>query len=167
MIEHHDIFDEIANPLDHAEEIFNAHDWFFTRTSEDELSVQIQGKNTSYLMTFLWQENYSAINFHCACDVALHQNNLDQAAIIMTHMNKNLWMGHFEIEEGTNFPVFRHTSLLRGMVGGSGVELVEDLIDIALSECERFASVFSLLSRKDIPSKDTLSLAMHPPVGNA
>ncbi len=41
-------------------------------------------------------------------------------------------------------PLFRQTQLLRGARGGS-VEQLEDLVDIAIGECDRFFPAFQFL----------------------
>ena len=51
--------------------------------------------------------------------------------------NEKLWLGHFGLEQDDGMPVFRHAVLLRGAPGASA-ESLEDMVDIALTECERF-----------------------------
>lgn len=159
MNEHMDAFEDVSNPLDSIEEILSANDWTFDRMSEDELTVQISGKMGTYTMLFVWQEDYSAMQFTCEFDITLHPDALDSAATAMTAINSTLWLGHFDIRAGGNIPCYRHTSLLRGMVYASGADHLEDLVDIALSECERYYPAFELLSRKST-SQDQGALAL-------
>ena len=84
---------------------------------------------------------------------------MDNAARAMTAINANLWLGHFDIRPGGTVPCFRHTSLFRGMTHGSGADHLEDLVDIALSECERYYPAFSLLSRSSTAA-DSAALAL-------
>lgn len=163
----HDIFEDVSNPLDSVEEILCANDWTFDRMTEDELTVQISGKMGEYTLFFHWQEEYSAMRFVCQFDLDIRREAMDQAAKTMTSINSGLWLGHFDFREGTEIPCFRHTTLFRGQTQTSGAEHIEDLVDIALAECERFYPVFDLLSR-GIPANDCdMKLALMPAVGES
>lgn len=164
-----DVFNDVSNPLDCIEDIFSAQDWHFDRINEDELTVLVTGKYGAYKMTFLWEEAYSAMQFCCEYDLTIPESTLSRVAQTMTAVNSNLWLGHFDIREESKIPCFRHTSLLRGMNGGSGADLIEDLIDIALSECERYFPAFDMLSRDESAENDarTLSLALMDSAGEA
>jgi hypothetical protein len=62
--------------------------------------------------------------------------------------------------------VFRHTLLLRGCSGIS-VEQLEDMVDIASSECERFYPAFQYLLWGGHSPKDAISAALLDTVGEA
>jgi hypothetical protein len=154
-----EIFEDVSNPLDSVEEILYANEWVFDRMTEDELTVQITGKMGEYKLLFQWQEQYSAMTFCCLYDLDIHRDAISTASQMMTSINSSLWLGHFDVREGTNIPCFRHTTLFRGMTHTSGAEHLEDLVDIALAECERFYPVFELLSRGTPANDDDLKLA--------
>ena len=148
-----DIFEDVSNPLDSVEDILHANDWIFDRMAEDELHVQITGKMGEYKLFFHWQEQYSAMQFVCQYDLDVKREAMDMAAKTMTSINSALWLGHFDFREGTEIPCFRHTTLFRGQTQTSGAEHMEDLVDIALAECERYYPVFDILSR-GVPAND-------------
>lgn len=162
-----DLYEDVSNPLDGVEEIMVNNDWTFNRLTEDELTVHVSGKMGHYRMVFVWQEDYSALQFCCAPDMSISPNKLDEASRIMNRINAELWLGHFDMrtQSGSDnqpayIPCFRHTSLFRGMVESSGVDHMEDLIDIALAECERYYLTFDLLSRTDGQDNKDIALAM-------
>lgn len=160
VAQQNEIFEDVSNPLDSVEEILYANEWTFDRMTEDELTVQITGKMGEYKLLFNWQEEYSAMQFCCLLDMDIKRDAMDAAAKTMTAINSGLWLGHFDFREGTEIPCFRHTTLFRGMTHTSGAEHIEDLVDIALSECERFYPVFDLLAR-GVPANDgDMSLAL-------
>jgi hypothetical protein len=154
-----DIFEDVSNPLDSVEEILYANEWVFDRMTEDELIVQITGKMGEYKLFFQWQEQYSAMTFVCQYDLDIHRNALDDVKKTMSSINAGLWLGPVDLREGSDIPCFRHTTLFRGMTHTSGAEHLEDLVDIALAECERFYPVFELLSRSTPANDADLSLA--------
>ena len=169
-----DLYDDVSNPLDGIEEIMLNNDWAFDRRNEDELTVHVTGKSGHYKMVFIWQEDYSAMQFCCAPDLAVSPNKLDDATRIINRINSQLWLGHFDIrsqhdDAGTaaHVPCFRHTSLFRGMTETSGVDHMEDLIDIAISECERYYLTFDLLSKSYAQDNKDISLAMMDVAGQS
>lgn len=162
-----EIFEDVSNPLDSVEEILYANEWTFDRMTEDELTVQITGKMGEYKLMFNWQEQYSAMQFCCLYDLDIKRSAMDEAARTMTSINSSLWLGHFDFREGTEIPCFRHTTLFRGMTQTSGAEHIEDLVDIALAECERFYPVFDLLSRGGAHDPAQMQLALMPVAGES
>ena len=63
---------------------------------------------------------------------------------LLAMANEKLWLGHFEIWPDEGLPVFRHASLFReGSL--ASVHLIEDLVEIAVSECERFYPAFQFV----------------------
>ena len=160
-----DLYDDVSNPLDCIEEIMLNNDWTFERQNEDEMSVQVTGTHGTYQMVFVWQDNYSAMQFCCAPDIKIAPNKMAEASITLNKINTGLWLGHFDIRadgnEASDFiPCFRHTSLFRGMTDTSGVAHIEDLIDIALHECERYYLSFELLAKVEHACKKDMSLAL-------
>ncbi|PZQ43878.1 MAG: hypothetical protein DI551_11245 [Micavibrio aeruginosavorus] len=162
-----EIFEDVSNPLDSVEDILHANEWTFDRMTEDELTVQITGKMGEYTLQFHWQEEYSAMRFSCLFDLDIKLEALDEAAKTMTSINSGLWLGHFDMHEKSQTPCFRHTTLFRGQTHTSGAEHIEDLVDIALAECERFYPVFDLLSRGLPSSMADMDLALMPAAGES
>lgn len=56
---------------------------------------------------------------------------------LVAELNGRLWLGHFKYRPEMVMPTFRHTLLLRGASGASAEQL-EDLVEFAIAECERF-----------------------------
>ena len=160
-----DLFDDVANPLDGVEEIMFNNDWVFDRHTEDEMTVTITGKYGHYKLDFHWEDNYSALRFFCTPDIHIHKNNIATAMETLNQINNDMWLGYFDViangKSDDHFtPRFRHTSLFRGLNETSGIPQMEDMIDIAINECERFYPCFDLLSHHKIESKKAPSLAV-------
>lgn len=146
MSDNLDTFEDVSNPLDSVEDLLAGNDWIFNRPNPDELTVHVSGKSGAYRLTFIWQEDYSAMQFFCDFDMKIPAARTEMAALAMGRMNERMWLGHFDLPEDTMAPRFRHTSLFRGWTQTSGAEHVEDLVDIALLECERHHGIFKMLS---------------------
>lgn len=161
------MFEEISNPLDSVEDILAGQRWTFSRMNQDELMVDISGKLGTYRMVFMWQEDFSAMQFYCHYDIVVPSDRQDLLAIAMAKVNAGLWLGHFDIPSETGVPNFRHTSLFRGQTQSSGADHLEDLMDIALAECERYYPMFQVLSQHEDLDENQLSLALLDSAGEA
>lgn len=154
-----DLFEDISNPLDSVEEILHGNDWAFDRPNESEIIVQASSQRSHYRMTFLWQEEYSAMQFFCEMDHVIPAKRMDLTMRALKSINERLWLGHFDIPDETRTPVFRYTCLFRG-TQTSGIEHVEDIVEIGMAECERFHNVFSLLANAPELTDEVLTLVM-------
>lgn len=136
----------IENPLDCVEDILKSNNWVFNRLSDEELVVKVTGRHCNYNLMFLWQDDMNALQFAVQYDLNINDGKLDAAARALLSLNDGLWMGHFAIPKETGAPTFRQTCLFRGMGHESVCEALEDLVDMGLSLCEDYYSVFYLLS---------------------
>jgi len=162
-----DIQQEIGNPLDSIEDIMAGHDWSFTRAHDDELFVHVTGARGTYRMTFFWQEEFSAMQLFCEFDLHIPKKRDDMACRALRTINDDLWLGHFDVPQDSRTPIYRHTTLFRGMADSSGADHVADLIEIALAHCERSYPLFNMLASAEELSDDVITLAMTESAGTA
>jgi hypothetical protein len=130
------------------------------------LGAEARGKWGSYAMFFAWAREISAMHFSCAFDIKVPANRRGALYELLALANERLWIGHFGLESDDGVPVFRHAVLLRGAPGASA-ESLEDLVDIALNECERFFPAFQFVLWGGKTPKDALEAAMLDCVGEA
>jgi hypothetical protein len=155
-----------GNPIDLVEEIVSANEWAHDRASEEELVVEISGRWCDYRLYFVWQEEICAMHFSCGFDMKVPKGRRAAVYELLALANEKLWLGHFDLSTEDNSPSFRHALLLRG-VGAGSAEQVEDLVDIALSECERFYPAFQLVLWGGKRPGEAMAAAMIDPVGEA
>lgn len=127
----------LSNPLDLIEQIASAQGWLFERTSDQDIAVEVRGHWCDYRIFATWHEDVRAVLFACAFDMRVPENRRRDVAELLIRINEKMLIGHFDVWAEDGMPVFRHAVLLRGMAGAS-VEQIEDMVDIALVECERF-----------------------------
>ena len=154
------------NPLDTLEELVSANDWRFERHSDSELMVEITGRWCGYHLYFLWRRELHAM--FCSCHLDLRVPATKQAAVyaLLAAANESLWLGHFGFvaEDGTT--MYRHTVPLRGAQGLS-VEQLEDLVDTAVTECERFYPALQMVVWGGRAVGEALSVARMDTQGEA
>jgi hypothetical protein len=136
--------DAAANPLDIMEQIVIANDWAFDRRSDSEMAAEAPGRWCDYGLYFSWSHEISAMHFTCTFDLKVPEKRRGLLYELLALANDRLWIGHFGIESGDGMPVFRHAVLLRGAPGASA-ESLEDMVDIAITECERFFPAFQFV----------------------
>jgi hypothetical protein len=154
------------NPLDTLEQIVLANDWTFERPNESELAVEIPGKWCDYNLYFSWSHEISAMHLTCAFDMKTPARRRPALHELLALANERLWIGHFGVDSEEGVPVFRYAMLLRGTRGAS-LESLEDLIDIALGECERFYPAFQFTLWGGKTPAEALQAALLDCVGEA
>ena len=158
--------DRVINPLDVLEQIIAGNEWVFERRSDEEMAAEAPGKWCDYGLHFSWSSEMSAMAFTCAFDLKVPAARREKLYELLALANDRLWIGHFGIEADDGVPVFRHSVLLRGAPGASA-ESLEDMVDIALTECERFFPAFQFVLWGGKSPADALAAAMLDCIGEA
>lgn len=158
--------EELANPLDLVEQIVAANDWAFDRRSDEEMAVEVPGRWCDFSLYFSWREDVGAMHFTCAFDMRVPDAKRANINELLVLINEKMWLGHFGLWSEEGVPMFRHSMLLRGLHQAS-IEELEDLVDIALSECERFYPAFQFVVWGGKSSYEAMQAALLEPVGEA
>jgi hypothetical protein len=155
-----------ANPLDIVEGIVTAKDWDFDRRNSEEMAVQVPGRWCDYSLYFAWSEEISAMHFSCAFDMRVPEAQRRPIHDLLALINERMWMGYFGIWDDEGLPLYRHTIPLRGIRGAS-VEQLEDLVDIAIAECDRFYPTFQFVVWGGKEPAEAVAFAMIDTLGEA
>lgn len=147
------------NPLDNIESVLYANDWAFTRPSQDELILTTTGKNMDYRILMYWEEDNQSIQFSCEFDLCIPHKSLLLACEALQEMNTRLWLGHFDLAPG-NVPTYRYTSMLKGISSMAAAEQIGEIVDIALTECERYMPAFYLMANNDVCTREMIDFAL-------
>ncbi|MGY9018466.1 MAG: YbjN domain-containing protein [Alphaproteobacteria bacterium] len=155
-----------TNPMDLIEQIAGAQGWTFERSADYEIAAEITGRWTDYRLFFSWLDDISAMHFACAFELTVPDHRRAPFNDLMARVNEQLAVGHFDLWADRGLPVFRHSMLLRGASGAS-VEQVEDLVEIALVESERFYPAFNYVVWGGKTPEEAFDAAMIDTVGEA
>jgi len=158
--------DRATNPLDIMEQIATANEWAFDRRNNDEMAAEAPGKWCDYGLYFSWSHEISAMHFTCSFDLKVPVNRRSALYELLALANEKLWIGHFGMDSDDGMPVFRHAVLLRGAPGASS-ESLEDMVDIAITECERFFPAFQFVLWGGKTAQDAVAAALLDTVGEA
>jgi len=158
--------DEVYNPLDLAETVIMDRDWVFERPAEGELLAEVSGTWCNYRVWFNWQEASGGLTLSCALDTKFPKQMLFKIHSLLAVVNEKIWLGHFEINSEDATIVFRHSLLLREGVSTNS-EHLNELLDIAVSECERFFPAFQSVVWGGKSAAEALQMAVFDTVGEA
>jgi hypothetical protein len=158
--------DTAANPIDLMEQIVSANEWAFDRRSDSEMAAEAPGKWCDYGLYFSWSREISAMNFTCTFDLKVPAPRRRELYELLALANERLWFGHFGMDQDDGMPLFRHSILLRGTHGASS-ESLEDMVDIAITECERFYPAFQFVLWGGKPPAEAIEAAMLECAGEA
>ena len=154
------------NPIDIVEDVIHSKKWAFSRADDYELVAEIASDWCRYRLYFSWSEQIKAMNFTVTFDLKFPESKTDLAHELLARINERLWIGHFDITSKNGIPAFRHTVL-----EPRGNELLykqlEDLMDIAIYECEKYYPAFQLVLFEKIQPKNALKFCLFEVLGRA
>jgi len=160
------VIDSPGNPIDLLEEMVVANEWPFDRASDDEMVVETTGSWCDYRLYFVWRKESRALHFTCSFDQRVPPEKTTAVAELLALVNERMWLGHFDVCSDERVPLFRYTLLTRGWRGLSA-EQFEDIVDIALCECERFYPAFQFVLWGGKRADEAIAASMLDTVGEA
>ncbi|GEO80317.1 type III secretion system chaperone family protein [Pararhodospirillum oryzae] len=153
------------NPIDLIETIAACKDWTFERRGDQEMAAEVPGHWCDYGLFFAWSEDLDALHFSCAFDMRTPKARRSEILELLALLNERLWLGHFALWTETGIPMFRHTVLLTGQDLNRAT--VEELVEIAIGECERFYPAFQFAIWGGKSAQEAIDAALLETVGEA
>jgi hypothetical protein len=132
------------NPVDVVERLAAHHNWSFDRAGEDEITLTIAGKWTDYHASFTWMDDLEALHLACAFDLRVPIPRRGEVQQLVSLVNEQLWLGHFDLWSQDGIVMFRHALVLAGGVDASSKQC-EALLDAAVEACERYYQAFQFV----------------------
>ena len=154
------------NPIDIVEEVIYEKKWSFSRADEYELVADISSKWCQYRLYFTWSENIRAISFTITFDLKFPHNKIIKAYELIGLINEKLWLGHFDITSKNGIPAFRHT-ILSNADSDFLHKKLENLVDIAIYECEKYYPSFQQVLFDEIEPSESLLFTNFEVLGSA
>lgn len=159
-------FDREINPVDMIEQVASINHWDFERSSDDEISLTVSGVWTDYNVSLSWMEDFEALHLACAFDLKVPEQRLVEAMKLLSIVNEQMLIGHFDIWATEGAVMFRQTLLLNGGAEPTGEQL-ECLLMSALEACERYYQAFQFVVWAGHDASDALDAALFETRGNA
>ena len=154
------------NPIDIVEDVIYAKKWTFSRSDDHELVAEISSQWCQYRLYFTWSEQIKAISYTITFDLKFPESKIEKAHELLALINEKLWIGHFDITSKNGIPAYRH-AVLSLPENDMLHHQLEDLVDIAIYECEKYYPAFQLVLFEDSNPSKALSLSTFDTVGRA
>tara|TARA_B100001540_G_scaffold312656_1_gene334161 strand:- start:497 stop:985 length:489 start_codon:yes stop_codon:yes gene_type:complete len=156
----------LLNPIDIIEDVIHSKKWTFSRSDDCELVADISSKWCEYRLYFSWSEQIKAISFTITFDLIFPHTQSEKVHKLLALINENLWIGHFDITSKNGIPAYRHT-VLSFAENQMLYPQLENLVDIAIYECEKYYPAFQLLLYEDTDPMKALKISTLDTIGQA
>ncbi|GJE26451.1 YbjN domain-containing protein [Methylobacterium organophilum] len=163
QIEDHD---RPEHPLDVVERIASLRDWMFDRAEADEMSVSVQGRWTDYHIAFTWIEDVEALHVASAFDLKVPERRRTEVLKLVTLVNEQLWIGHFDLWSTDSVVMFRHSLLLTGGIAPTQGQCAM-LMKSATDACERYYQAFQFVIWAGKSARESLDAVLFETEGEA
>lgn len=158
--------DTVYNPLDVVEQLATHNDWNFERSSEDEVTLVVAGRWADYQVSFTWMTDIEAMHIACAFDLKAQPTHRMEVIELISMINEQLWVGHFDYWNKDDLVMFRHSLVLAGGVAATDTQC-ETLLATAVEACERYFQAFQFVVWAGKSARDALDATLFETSGKA
>jgi hypothetical protein len=153
------------HPLDEVERLAAVNDWSFER-SEDEITILIKGRWSDYQVSFTWMDEIEALHLACAFDLKVPARRATEVRKLISQMNGQMWIGHFDLWPDEGLVMFRHALVLSGGIDASGAQC-QSVLNTAVDACERYFPAFQFVLWAGKPAREAMDAALFETSGEA
>lgn len=157
--------DRLSNPVDTIEHIAALNDWSFDRSGDDEISISVAGKWTDYHISFTWMDEIEALHLACGFDLRVPDARRREVVDLITRINEQLWIGHFDLWAKEGAVIFRHSLPLAG--SEASARQCETLLEAAIDTCERYFQAFQFVVWAGKSATEAVESALFETAGEA
>lgn len=158
--------DRQSNPVDVIEHIAALNDWAFERAGDDEITISVAGDWCDYHVSFSWMIEKEAVHLACAFDLKVPETRKMEILRLISGVNEQLWIGHFDLWSKEGVVMYRQALLLSGGAEPTSAQ-IESLLLTAIEACERYFQAFQFVVWAGKPASEALATVMFETVGEA
>lgn len=155
-----------SNPVDTIEFVAAHNDWSFERSGEDEIAMTVEGRWADYHVSFSWMEEFEALHIGCAFDIKVPDTRVNEVIRLLSCVNSQVLMGHFDLWRQEDVIIFRQSLLLSGGAEPTGRQ-VEMLLSNALDSCEAYYQAFQFVVWSGMDANRAMEAVLFETVGEA
>jgi hypothetical protein len=155
-----------SNPVDMIEFVASNNDWSFERSGEDEIAMTVEGRWADYHVSFSWMEEFEALHIASAFDIKVPESRVNEVIRLLSHINGQVLMGHFDLWRNEDVVIFRQSLLLSGGAEPTNQQ-VEVLLSNALETCEAYFQAFQFVVWSGMDAASAMSAVLFETVGEA
>ena len=156
----------VGNPVDLIEQIAASHDWSFDRSGDDEITVSVAGSWCDYNISLSWMGELEALHLACAFDFKIGDRRKSEVMELLSLVNEQLWLGHFDLWRTEGVIMYRNALLLTDGAEVAAGQL-EALLGAAVDSCERYYQAFQFVIWAGKAPDEALSAVLFETHGEA
>jgi hypothetical protein len=160
------IADRSAHPVDIVEQLATLHDWSFDRSADDEMNISVSGAWSDYHVSINSQDSPESLHLASVFDLRVPAARCEEARRLISLINEQLWLGHFDLWAQEGAVMFRHGQLFVGGIAPT-VEQCDALVHTALETCERYFQSFQFVLWAGKSAREALDACLFETVGEA
>lgn len=154
------------HPVDTIERLAAHNQWPFDRDDEDEISICVAGGWTDYNVAFTWLSELEALHIACAFDLKTPSARRTELAALLSLIDEQLWIGHFDLWPNEGVILFRHAMVLAGGVELNGLQC-HTVLAHAIRACEKYYQAIQFVLWAGKSSREAIETVMLEPQGEA
>jgi hypothetical protein len=155
-----------SNPVDMIEFVASNNDWSFERSCEDEIAMTVNGRWAAYHVSFSWMEDCESLHLACAFDLRVPEPKVNEIIRLLSRINGQVMMGHFDLWKQEDVVIFRQSLLLAGGAEPTNQQ-VEVLLSSAVEACEAYYEAFQYVIWSGLDAKAAMDVVLFTTVGEA
>lgn len=155
-----------GNPVDLVERLAGVHNWTFERSGDSEITLSIRGRWTDYHISFQWMADLEALHLACAFDLKVPEGRRNEVLKLLSIVNEQMWVGHFDLWSDEGMVMYRHALLLAGGAIASDRQC-EAQLERAVDAAERYFPAFQFVIWAGKTAREAIDAAMFETVGEA
>ena len=145
--------DFLDDPLDNVELAASIQNWTFDR-SDNEVSIIANGKHNNYQLSVSLHNDSQGLNVVCGFDLRFNKKNKFQILKLVSSINAQIWLGHFDIWDKEGLIVYRNSSILDKR--SLNLETIETLLIDAINSIDLYFPAFQYILWAGKPVKKLL-----------
>ncbi|TCK28921.1 hypothetical protein EV667_2936 [Ancylobacter aquaticus] len=157
--------DSSLNPLDLVERMAALNEWAFERSAEDEITISLEGRWTDCHVSFQWMDEVEALHIACAFDLKVPEKRKTEVLRLLSLINEQMWVGHFDLWSKEGVIMFRHALLLAGSEATD--RQCEVLMECAIEAVERYFPAFQFVVWAGKTAREAMDATLFETVGEA
>lgn len=148
-----------AAPVEMLTALFEARGWNCEALSEEEMSGEVQGSWAKYQLRAIWRSADNVLQLLCLPDIHIAAEKRGRAYELLSLVNEQVWLGHFDIWSSGDVLLYRHGAML-GDDGMLTLVQAQAMVETAIDECDRFYPAFQFAFWGEKAPRDALEAAM-------
>ncbi len=156
----------LLQPLEVVEDVLIRRDLGYDRPVDEEILAEVPGQWSTLKLWYRWEESLGVLVFTCAMEGKTPAVQRSRVYPLLAAINEKLWLGHFDISAEDGSVMFRYSLMLRDNEEPSA-DLIESLLDVAITECNRAYPALQSVLWAGKPVEEALSVALFETCGEA